>query len=168
MQETLQWGDGKRQGGALPVAGIRVPSPHVGCHHSGEGACGAGLQGSRLSALQFSGAAFDELGGAQGMIKGGKHFIVPLFAAIVQDRRCHQQGVVRVRRADVRHVAEVRDQPHYGFGVAYQPALAQGDGGLVLAGGGGGHAPKTTWAFVQHQFRQLADACMLYQAQFVL
>ena len=73
------------------------------------------------------------------MGKCGVFFGIPLFAAVMQDAGGQCDAVLAFLGVDALHIEQVASDAYHGAGMAYEAALAQADGGVVFAGGGGWH-----------------------------
>ena len=93
---------------------------------------------------------FDEFRGAAWVVEGGVALMVGFFAAIVEDGRSDGDGVVGVGFLDALHGQQVEGEMHHGAGVADEATYSQGVGGVVFAGGGGGHGPEAGGCGIQH------------------
>lgn len=69
---------------------------------------------------------------------------------------------------DAFEVEQVEGKADYGAGVTDEAALPQGDGGVVFAGGGGGHGPEAGGACFEDVLHQGAESFMPDEADFLI
>ena len=156
MEELLLPGDGHGECDAAVVRG-GAPAAHVGADHGADGTGGV------IAGFIFSGAGEEcgvlpyEVCGALGVVECGVVFAVCFFAAVVKDGGCDDGIVCGGAGEDAAHVEEVEGELHHGFGVAHEAALPQGVGGVVFAGGAGGHGPEAGGAVIEDAAHEGAD-----------
>ena len=147
------------------MVGGGVPPAHVCGDDGGQGGGGGWI---RCGGAQGGGAGFDEFGGAQGMVEGCVALGIAFFTAVMQDGGGDADGVVRVGGVDAGEVEQVAREDADGFGVPDEAACAQGGGGVVFAGCGGGHGPEAVRGGVQYGACEVPDAGVLDEVDLVV